>query len=76
MNELIIDHAGRDSKSYVYKHSIEAGHRSPDINYFKVKGSNFHKNVFKRKIAEVLLIKILKPTLNKKEQSIELKVFN
>ena len=76
INESIIDQAGRDSKSYVYKHCREAGHRSPDINDFKVIGSNFHKNVFKCKIAEVLLIKLLKPTLKKQEQSIELKVFN
>ena len=36
-----------------------------DINDFKIIGSNFRKYVFKRKIAEVLLIKQLKPTLNK-----------
>ena len=76
ISERIIDHAGRDSKSYVYKHCIEADHRSPDINDFKVKGSNFHKNVFKRKIAEALVIKQLKPTLNKQEKSIEFKLFN
>ena len=65
ISERIIDHAGRDSNSYVYKHCIETGHRSPDINDFKIIGSNFRKNVFKRKIAEALLIKQLKPTLNK-----------
>ena len=52
ISERIIDHAGRDSKSYFYKHFIESGHRSPDINDFKIIGSNFCKNVFKRKIAE------------------------
>ena len=71
----IIDIAGRDSNSYVYKHCIETGHRSPDINDFKIIGSNFCKNVFKRKIAE-LLIKQLNPTLNKHEKLIELKHFN
>ena len=74
--ERIIDHAGRDSNSYVYKHCMETGHRSPDISDFKIIGSNFRKNVFKRKIAEALLIKQLKPTLNKQEKSIELKPFN
>ena len=68
----IIDHAGRDLNSYVYKHCIETGHRSPDINDFKIIGSNFHKNVIKRKIAEALLIKQLKPSLRKQEKSIEL----
>ena len=72
ISERIIDHAGRDSNSYVYKHCIETGHRSPDINDFKIIGSNFHKNVIKRKIAEALLIKQLKPSLRKQEKSIEL----
>ena len=76
ISERIIDHAGRDSNSYVYKHCIETGHRSPDINDFKIIGSNVCKNVLKRKIAEALLIKQLKPTLNKQEKSIELKRFN
>ena len=60
ISERIIDHAGRDSKSYICKHYIEIGHRSSDINDFKTRGSNFHKIVFKRKIAEALLIKQLK----------------
>ena len=76
ITERIINHAGRDSKSYVYKHYIETGHRSPDINYFEIIGGNFRKNLFKRKIAEALLIKQLKATLNKQEKAIELKLFN
>ena len=76
ISERIIDHAGRDSNSYVYKNCIETGHRSPDVSDCKIIGSNFRKNVFKRKIAEALLIKQLKPTLNKQEKSIELKLFN
>ena len=51
ISERIIDHTGRDLKSYVYKHCIETGHRSPDINDLKIIGNNFWKNVFKRKIA-------------------------
>ena len=76
ISERIIDHAGGDSKSYIYKNCIETGHRSPDINDFKIIGSNFHKNVSKRKIAEALLIKQLKPTLKKQEKLIDLKLFN
>ena len=75
-SETIIDHAGRDLHSYVYKHCTETGHRTPDINDFKIIGSNFRKNILKRKIAEALLIKQLKPTLNKQKKSIELKLFN
>ena len=43
ISEKIIGHAGRDSKPYIYKHCIEAGHRSPDITGFKIKSSNFRK---------------------------------
>ena len=60
----------------MYKHCIETGHRSPNINDFKITCSNFRKNVFKRKIAEALLIKQLKPTLSKQEKLIQLKRFN
>ena len=63
-------------KSYIYKHCIETGHRYPDINDLEIIRSNFRKNVFKRKIAEALLNKKLKPILNKQEKSIELKLFN
>ena len=29
VNKMFIDHAGRDSTSYIYKHNIETSHRSP-----------------------------------------------
>ena len=75
ISERIIDYAVRSSKFCVYKHCLETGHRSPDINDFKTIGSKFCKNVFKRKIAEALLIKQMKATLNKQEKSIEIKNF-
>ena len=49
ISERIIDHTGRDLKSYVYKHCIETGHRSPDINDFKIIGRNFCKNYLNAK---------------------------
>ena len=73
-NERVTDHAGRDTKSYLYKHSMETGHRSPNIDEYVFKGSGF-RSIFKRRIAEAILIKELKPSLNKQEQSIELKLF-
>ena len=36
----------------------------------------YRNNVRKWKIAEVLLIKEMKPTLNKQDNSVELKLFN
>ena len=50
-----------------YKHRIETGHRCTDINDFKIIGSNFRKNLFKRKIAGALLNEQLKQTLYKQE---------
>ena len=70
----IINHAGRYSESYAYKRCIETRHRCPDIN--KIVGSNFWKNLFKRKIGETLLITQLQSTLNKQEKLVELKLFN
>ena len=64
-----------ETPNLMFKRCIETGHRSIDINDFKIKGSNFYKDVFKRKIAEALLIKQLKPTLKKQEKLIELKRF-
>ena len=60
----------------VHRYCMETGHRSPDINDFKIIGSSFYKNVFRRKIAEALLIKKLKPTLDKQEKWTELERFN
>ena len=68
ITERIIEYAVRNSKFCVYKHRIETGHRSPDINDFKIVGSKFRKNVFKRKIAETLLIKQVKAKFNKQEK--------
>ena len=73
--ERVIDHAGRDKSSHLFKHSMETGHRSPNIDEYSIKGSSF-RGIFKRRIAEAILIKELRPSLNKQEQSIELKLFN
>ena len=54
ISERIIDHVERASKSYIYKDCIETGQRSPDTD-FKIIGSKFCKNMFKCKIAVVLL---------------------
>ena len=76
ISERITNHSGRYSKSYVYKHCIEARHRCPDMNNFKIIGSNLRKNLFKLKIGETLLIRQFQPTLNKQEKLTELKLFN
>ena len=63
--ERVIDHTGRDIQSHLNKHSIETGHETLNIKDYKVIGNGYRNNIFKRKVAEALLIKELKPTLNK-----------
>ena len=43
---------------------------------FVILSSGFRNNTVKRKISEALWIKDLRPTLNRQEKSIELKLFN
>ena len=51
------------------------GHTHVWVKDFKVLGNNCHSS-FKRKISEALLIQQLKPSLNVKEQSICLQLYN
>ena len=46
------------------------------MNNYKIVEKGYNNNVRKRKIAEALLIKEMKPTLSKHDNSVELKLFN
>ena len=46
------------------------------MNSYKIIEKGYINIVRKRKIAEALLVKEMKPTLNKKDNSVELKLFN
>ena len=70
------DHSGRDHTSHVLKHSIEKSHKNVNTTDFKIIDKSFHNNKQKRKIAEALWIKDLRPSLNTQEKSIQLKLFN
>ena len=76
ISERIIDYAGRDKKSNIFKHSSEKCHKHFHNNSFKIIGNGFENNSFKRKVSETLLIKQIKPSMNVQEKSIELKLFN
>ena len=76
ISERIIDHNGRDQKSHIFKHSCDKNHLNVGTNDFTIIGSGFKYNTFKRKVAEALLIRQIKPSLNVQEKSIELKLFN
>ena len=77
VNERIVDHTGRHTNSHLLKHSIESGHKPLEeaVDY-KIIGTRYRKNTMKRKLSEALFIKELKPTLNKQEKSLPLKLFN
>ena len=75
LNERVIDHNGRDKKSHLYKHSQERNYPRVGLSDFKIIGSNFQNEKFKRKIAESLLIRKKRSSLNTQEMSIPLKLF-
>ena len=75
ISESIKDHNGRDLKSHILRHSVEAGHANVSYKDFKVKAKNFNNNHWKRKI-ESLLVTEKRPTLNTRDKSVPLKLFN
>ena len=52
LSERIIDHNGRDKNSHTFKHSVDREHRPPSLHEFSILGSSYHKNKFRRKVAE------------------------
>ena len=76
LSEGIIDSGGRDKKSHLFQHAVVNKHRNASYDDFKIIGSGFRNKTLKRMVAEALLIKQLRPTLNVQEKSVELKLFN
>ena len=72
----VLDHNGRDAQSHLVMHTIEKCHKYPKIEDFNVIGKGYRNNTFKRKVAESLLIKVVRPTLNTHDKSAPLKSFN
>ena len=74
--ECVKDHNGRDHSYHLVKHARETGHLSKDIVNFEIIGSGYRNNACHRKIANTLLVKKLKPTLNIQEKLVPSKLFN
>ena len=74
--ECVKDHNGRDHSSHLVKQGGEIGHLPVDTANFEVTGSGYGNSAHCRKIAEALLVKKLKPTLNIQEKLVPLKLFN
>ena len=76
ISERMLNHYGKDVNTCLYKCSIETGHHTLEISDYWITGNGYGTNWNKRKIAEAVLIKELKPKLNKQDKSILLKLFN
>ena len=57
-----------EKPNHVLKHSSEKEHVEVKQEDFKIIGSNFKNNRFKRTIAEALLLRQKHPSLNVQEQ--------
>ena len=71
-----LDHAEKDRKSNMVKHSTDIGHPPVYMKDFQILTKGFNHCKFKRKICETLLIKKHQPKLNAQEHSIMLEIFN
>ena len=75
INKPIIDHNKRDQNSHLLKHTRESQHTHAWKNDFKTFNGNY-KSSIKRKISEMISIRTWKPTLNVKEKSTRLGLYN
>ena len=73
---MIMNPNGRYVNSYLLKHRMEKEHQCLQNKEFVILSSSIQNNTVQRKISEVLWIKDVRPTLNRQEKSIELKLFN
>ena len=56
--ERVKDRSGKDSKSHLFKHSMEANHETVTLDDFKIKGKGYRRLKFRWKFAESLHIKV------------------
>ena len=75
ISERVKDHNGRDLKSHILRHLVESGHANVGYEDFKIIGKNLNNDYWKARIAESLLIKEKRPTLNTHDKSVPLKLF-
>ena len=73
--ERVKDHNGRDFNSHLLKHALGNNQHVSEKD-FKISGNGFRGNNKKRKAAEALLIREIKPTLNIQDQSVPLQLFS
>ena len=69
-------HNDRDRNFHLFKHSVESGYDPVLKNDFRIILKCYRNNKRRRKTAETLLIKKMKPSLNIPEKSAKLELFN
>ena len=73
--ERVLEHAGKDRKSNMVKHSMDTSHPPLCMKDFQILTMGFNYCKFKRKIYKALFIKKHQPTLNAQEHSVTLEPF-
>ena len=68
------EHAGTDKQSEILKHTQKTKHPQAKEEGFEILATNY-PNRTKRKLAEAMFIRDLKPTLNRQEDSYKLHLF-
>ena len=68
------DHGGHDKQSWIFKHSSSTGHPRAKDDDFVILARNYEDRR-KRRIAEAMFIRDIKPSLNKQKESYKLALF-
>ena len=68
------EHAGKDKQSEILKHTEKTRHPRAKDEGFEILATNY-PNRIKRKLAEAMFIRDLKPTLNRQKDSFKLHLF-
>ena len=68
------EHGGKDKQSWIYKHSSKTKHPRAKYEDFEILATNYEDRR-KRKLAEAMFIRDLKPSLNKQKESYKLALF-
>ena len=76
LSERVMDHTGRDTKSHIVRHCLSCNHETVNIENFKILNMGYNNNKYKRRISEGLSVKQYHPSLNMKDNSIPLQLFN
>ena len=69
------EHAGKDKESWIFKHTSTTKHPRAKDEDFEILATGYEDRR-RRKLAEAMFIRDLKPSLNKQKDSYKLTLFN